>query len=274
MAPSQRGAPPPGLIRGRLLPLGGPWLAGGIPLRYARDLRPLAAVPLAAARTSLHRPPRRPPPHRCGSPEIVAAAMDAQPGEAGPYALMTGCIAGEAAAGGGEVRPASRGPLPQRPCTERVDAPLPARRPTEAYPLRYGEGWQRSRSGCSGPRMPGSEGMDSWRPERSREGVLHGEPRTEPPSEAAEPFGRTMTGAPCAEYAGTFGHPSPPLETRVGCVLDPLAQEVVPEEGDQDGQTGIDGEPPRDLDVVLTRREDVPPGRGGRLHADSKEREA
>src|SRR3990172_6056027 len=40
---------------------------------------------------------------------------------------------------GGAVRPASRGPLPKRPCTERVDAPLPARRPTEAYPLRYGE---------------------------------------------------------------------------------------------------------------------------------------
>ena len=44
------------------------------------------------------------------------------------------------------MRPASRGPLPKRPCTERVDAPLPARRSTEAYPLRYGEGGQRSRS--------------------------------------------------------------------------------------------------------------------------------
>ena len=86
------------------------------------------------------------------------------------------------------MRPASRGPLPKRPCTERVDAPLPARRPTEAYPLRYGEGGQRSRSGCSGPRMPGSEGMAPGRPERSRAGPPHGEPRTEPPSEAAEPI--------------------------------------------------------------------------------------
>src|SRR3990170_1171612 len=60
--------------------------------------------------------------------------------------------------------PASRGPFLKRPCTERVDAPLPARRPTEAYPQRYGEGGQRRRSGCSGPRMPGSEGMDLWRP--------------------------------------------------------------------------------------------------------------
>jgi hypothetical protein len=60
--------------------------------------------------------------------------------------------------------PASRGPFLKRPCTERVDAPLPARRPTEAYPQRYGEEGQRRRSGRSGPRMPGSEGMDLWRP--------------------------------------------------------------------------------------------------------------
>ena len=62
------------------------------------------------------------------------------------------------------LRPVSGGPFRKRPCTERVDAPLPARRPTEAYPLRYGEGGQRSRSGCSGPRMPGSDGMGPWRP--------------------------------------------------------------------------------------------------------------
>jgi len=33
----------------------------------------------------------------------------------------------------GTVRPVSRVPFPKRPCTERVDAPPPARRPTEAY---------------------------------------------------------------------------------------------------------------------------------------------
>jgi hypothetical protein len=54
--------------------------------------------------------------------------------------------------------PAFGGPLPKRPCTERVDAPRPARRPTEAYPRRYGEGGKRSRRRCSGPRMPGSSG--------------------------------------------------------------------------------------------------------------------
>ncbi|KRT71878.1 MAG: hypothetical protein XU12_C0030G0001, partial [Deltaproteobacteria bacterium CSP1-8] len=62
--------------------------------------------------------------------------------------------------------PASRGPFRKRSCTERVDAPHPARRQTEAYPQRYGEGWQRSRCGCNGPRMPGSDGMCLWRPAR------------------------------------------------------------------------------------------------------------
>ena len=56
------------------------------------------------------------------------------------------------------MRPASRGPFRKRPCTERADAPRPARPPIEAYPQRYGEGGQRSRRGCSGPRMPGSYG--------------------------------------------------------------------------------------------------------------------
>ena len=98
------------------------------------------------------------------------------------YAALAMAIAVPAAAGGIERRqqnrqragedrershtgpPASRGPFLKRPCTERVDAPLPARRPTEAYPQRYGEEGQRRRSGRSGPRMPGSEGMDLWRP--------------------------------------------------------------------------------------------------------------
>ncbi len=77
--------------------------------------------------------------------------------------------------------------MPKRPCIERVDAPLPARRPTEAYPLRYGEGGQRRRSGCSGPRMPGSERMDPGRPERRLAGASQVERRSErPPSEDAE----------------------------------------------------------------------------------------
>jgi len=64
--------------------------------------------------------------------------------------------------------PESGGPFRKRPCIERVDAPLPARRLTEAYPLRYGEGGQRRRGGCSGTRMPGSEGMILWMPDSLR----------------------------------------------------------------------------------------------------------
>ena len=73
-----------------------------------------------------------------------------------------------------KLRPASRVPFRKKPCTERADAPRPARRTTEAYPPRYGEGGQRSRRGCSGTRMPGSEGMEPWTPV--------------PPSSAAQPL--------------------------------------------------------------------------------------
>ena len=64
--------------------------------------------------------------------------------------------------------PVSGAPFRKRPSTERVDAPRPARRPTEAYPRWYGEGGQRSRRGCSGPRMPASEGMVLRRPASTR----------------------------------------------------------------------------------------------------------
>src|SRR4030042_7106081 len=54
--------------------------------------------------------------------------------------------------------PASIGPFLKRPCTERVDAPRPARRPAEAYPPRYGEGGRRSRSEGPVPGRGGSRG--------------------------------------------------------------------------------------------------------------------
>jgi len=52
--------------------------------------------------------------------------------------------------------------------------------PDRGVPTGYGEGGERCRGGCSGHRMPGSEGMEPWRPVRSRAGSPHGEPRTEP----------------------------------------------------------------------------------------------
>jgi len=36
--------------------------------------------------------------------------------------------------------------------------------PDRSVPMRYGEEGERCRGGCSGPRMPGSEGMELWRP--------------------------------------------------------------------------------------------------------------
>jgi len=42
-------------------------LAGGLPLRYARDLRPLTAITLDAIPASLHTPLRGPPPLRPAS---------------------------------------------------------------------------------------------------------------------------------------------------------------------------------------------------------------
>jgi len=97
--------------------------------------------------------------------------------------------------------PASRGPFRKRPSTERVDAPHPARRPTEAYPQRYGEGGQRRRGGCSGPRMPGSEGMALWMPVACgargggrREAVLYAGERNR--QRAGEDRERSLSGIP------------------------------------------------------------------------------
>src|SRR3990172_7080523 len=86
----------------------------------------------------------------CGAREKLRRAEPAASGRKVPHLFQRGA-------------PACRDPLLKRPGTGRVDAPRPASRPTEASPPRYGEGGQRSRRGCSDPRMPGSEGMDLWR---------------------------------------------------------------------------------------------------------------
>src|SRR4030066_325687 len=62
---------PQGCPEALILPV--PGARGRIPLRYARDLRPLAAVPLAASNTSLHRPLRGTP--RC-APWLREAPAD------------------------------------------------------------------------------------------------------------------------------------------------------------------------------------------------------
>jgi len=113
------------------------------------DFRPNQPIPLLLDAECIHSTTEHRPGNRCA-----------------PGNSSCGCRIGW----GSEAKrrdggPVSRGPFPKRTSTERVDAPPPARRPSEAYPLRYDEGGQRSRGGCSGPRMPGSEGMVPWMPE-------------------------------------------------------------------------------------------------------------
>jgi hypothetical protein len=100
--------------------------------------------------------------HRTSSDEAKTPSEAAEPGRKAE--MGSSGIGSKQAQGRERLPPACRDPFLKRPCTKRVDAPLPARRPTEAYPPRYGEGGQRSRGGCSSPRMPGSEGMDLCRP--------------------------------------------------------------------------------------------------------------
>src|SRR3990170_9093623 len=95
---------------------------------------------------------------RCGrapvarAPVIGSAASEGAPFVARRAVDPHGCA------------PASRGPLPKRPCTERVDAPLPARRPTEAYPQRYGEGGNEAGADAAALECRDLAGMDPWRP--------------------------------------------------------------------------------------------------------------
>src|SRR5881392_3854305 len=59
-------------------------------------------------------------------------------------------------------------------------------------------------------------------------------------------------------------------QSRIERVTDALAEEVVRQHGDEDGEAGIDGEPPADLDGLLAFVQDVAPGRVRRRHADAE----
>src|SRR5438105_15380924 len=62
-------------------------------------------------------------------------------------------------------------------------------------------------------------------------------------------------------------------QPRIEGVADPLAEQVVGEHGDEDGDAGIDRQPPRQLDDFLALVEDVAPRRVRRAHAQAEERE-
>src|SRR5206468_8448642 len=59
-------------------------------------------------------------------------------------------------------------------------------------------------------------------------------------------------------------------QSRIERVTDALAEEVVRQHGDEDGEAGIDGEPPADLDGLLAFVQDVAAGRVRRRHADAE----
>jgi len=61
-----------------------------------------------------------------------------------------------------------------------------------------------------------------------------------------------------------------PPERGIEGVPHAFSQEVVAQDGDEDGETGIVGEPPGDVDVVLARREDVALAWRRRLDADAE----
>jgi hypothetical protein len=96
-------------------------------------------------------------------------------------------ISGRAAAGGGRSEPASRGPFPQIPAFEGRCI----RSGFVALPHRTAAGTPRSGASPEAAHRPSrcaaSSATAPWRPERSRADLSHGEPRTESPSEAAQP---------------------------------------------------------------------------------------
>src|SRR2546428_9022184 len=68
--------------------------------------------------------------------------------------------------------------------------------------------------------------------------------------------------------------PDPLPQAWVERVANPLAQEVVREDRDEDRESRVHGQPPADLDRVLALVEDVAPGRVRRLDAEPEERQA
>src|SRR2546427_6777944 len=63
-------------------------------------------------------------------------------------------------------------------------------------------------------------------------------------------------------------------QPRIERVADALAEQVVREHGEEDGEARIDRQPPRELDDFLALVEDVAPRRVRRTHAEAEERQA
>jgi hypothetical protein len=130
----------------------GPLARGGVPKGYARDLRPLAAVPLAGICTLAKQAASSTPPHRPGSPE-------AKPHLRAPF---RGCRKSAASRrSGGAVRPASRSPFPGDPGIRGPLHPLRHRCPPSPYRGGYASVGRLAGSGASTLSMHGLFGNGS-----------------------------------------------------------------------------------------------------------------
>src|SRR5437588_6083285 len=83
---------------------------------------------------------------------------------------------------------------------------------------------------------------------------------------------RTATKYTLTSAATKSPHALP--QPRIEGVADPLPEQVVGEHGDEDGEAGIDRQPPRELDDFLALVEDVAPRRVRRAHTEAEERQA
>src|SRR5437867_5321908 len=63
-------------------------------------------------------------------------------------------------------------------------------------------------------------------------------------------------------------------QPRIERIANALAEQVVGEHGEEDGEARIDRQPPRELDDFLALVEDVAPRRVRRTHAEAEERQA
>jgi hypothetical protein len=121
-----------------------------------------------------------------GAPKAIASTELPEAWRLPFGAHLTGGSGG-VAAGGGRSEPASRGPFPQMPAFKGRCI----RSGFVALPRRTAAGTPRSGASPEAAHRPSrcaaSSATAPWRPERSRAGSPHGEPRTESPSEAAQP---------------------------------------------------------------------------------------
>src|SRR6266571_3386711 len=144
------------------------------------------------------------------------------------------------------------------------------------------------------PAMSASLMHQSFRSSSGRRSSTR-DPMGRPRSDGAEGGTRTPTGCPTrpsnvrvcqfrhfgpgtvAKYTLTSASAKPShalTQPRIERIANALAEQVVGEHGEEDGEARIDRQPPRELDDFLALVEDVAPRRVRRTHAEAEERQA